>query len=149
VVEAHEGEDARARADLVQLVLVVHRYLAHCDLSAREWVDVRHDLMFLISESHRHALRRYVAAQVCASVVWDVSMALPDRDSETMLRSASAHLGWVLAAGREDAPEWSEQLISLLRGDKGSALLEADVSADTLAQPAEGLLPRPRARKGR
>ncbi len=149
MVEPHDEDEKDARAELVQVVLVVHRYLAQSDLGARERVDVRHDLAFLILESHRRAFRRHVAAQVCASVLSDVSAALPDRDSAAMLRSAAAHVGWIPTAGREDPTEWFEELISLMRGDAGTARPAGEVRDDPPTQPADGLLPRPRTKKGR
>ena len=91
-----EAADRAARAELLQVVLIVHHYVPQSGLSVRDRVDVRRDLGFLVSESRRPVFRRSVALAVCAAVLADVAAALPERVRETMLRSCAAHLGWTI-----------------------------------------------------
>ena len=122
-----EASDQVARAELLQVVLIVHHYLPQSDLSVRERVDVRRDLGFLVSESRRPAFRRTVALELCAAVLAEVAPALPTRARETMVRTCASHLGWTVTRDRRvDGPV--DDLLAFVRPRSPDSSSEGDTN---------------------
>lgn len=148
--DPHQEQDGPARAEVLQTVRVVQHYLPESSLSARESLDVRRDLTFLVIEAHRQVFRRPVVVAVCAAVVAYVAEALPEQVRSTMLRSCAAHLGWALAgdaafAGPPESP------LSFLRAAADGSSPVGGAAATGLGQAAPPLAPsrppRPRSER--
>jgi hypothetical protein len=74
-----------ARVRLLEVVHLIVAALPKCDLPARQMVDVRRDLVFLVAESRRSVFRPVVADALCTAVVAEVSHGLPARTRRAVL----------------------------------------------------------------
>jgi len=63
-------EEARGR--LVDVVRLIHVALPDSDLPARQLVEIRRDLVFLVAESRREVFRSLVAEVLCTAVLGEV-----------------------------------------------------------------------------
>jgi hypothetical protein len=79
-----------ARARLLEVVHVIVTALPKCDLPARQMVDVRRDLVFLVAESRRNVFRPVIADAVCTAVLTEVSQGLPARTRKAVLALGGA-----------------------------------------------------------
>ena len=79
-----------ARVRLLEVAHLIVVALPMCDLPARQMVDVRRDLVFLVAESKRNAFRPAVADAICTAVLAEVSQGLPVRTRKAVLALGGA-----------------------------------------------------------
>jgi hypothetical protein len=79
-----------ARLRLLEVMHLIVVALPKCDLPARQMVDVRRDLVFLVAESRRNAFRPVVADALCTAVLAEVSHGLPARTRKAVLALGGA-----------------------------------------------------------
>jgi hypothetical protein len=137
VDDQDEGQDRAVRAGLLQVVLIVHHYLPESSLSVRERVDVRRDLTFLVSESHRQTFRRAVVLEVSAAMLAEVAQALPEQVGTTMLRSCAAHLDWTLTDDGGLTDRIGDPL-AFVRAETAVSSPGGDADASSRAHDADG-----------
>jgi len=77
-----------ARGRLLDVVRLIHAALPESDLSARQRLEIRRDLLFLVDESRREVFRPAVAEVLCTAVLAEVS-----RDHPAVTRTALRVLG--------------------------------------------------------
>lgn len=65
--EEHDHDELRRR--LSEDIMIIHGLLPDTDLSARQQLEVRRDLVFLLGESHRSPFRPEVVQVLWAAVL--------------------------------------------------------------------------------
>jgi hypothetical protein len=78
----HDASEETARLELLEFVRLVHATLRGSELSARERLEVRRDLMFLVAESRRSIFRPGVVRVICDAVLTEVSAGQPPSPRE-------------------------------------------------------------------
>jgi hypothetical protein len=66
-----------ARGRLLDVVRLIHAALPESDLSARQRLEIRRDLLFLVDESRREIFRPAVAEVLCTAVLAEVARSHP------------------------------------------------------------------------
>ena len=70
---AVEPSDEQARAALLDFVRLVQARLPASDLPAREVLDIRRDLVFLVAEARRRTFRPRVVELMCEAVLRELA----------------------------------------------------------------------------
>jgi hypothetical protein len=76
-----DGRADAARLELLEFIHLVHVTLPQSDLPARQLLEVRRDLVFLVAESRRRVFRPRVVDVICKAVLAEVSPS-PRKDED-------------------------------------------------------------------
>ncbi len=76
-----QAAEDQARLELLEFIHLVHVALPESNLPARQLLEVRRDLVFLVAESRRRVFRPWVVDVICKAVLAEVSPS-PRKDED-------------------------------------------------------------------